>query len=689
MKKSLLLNLFILSSICAFAQTSGGPDAYGYTWKNSNHTSSPPTYAWVDITTKGNEINGLADDNVKGPFTVPAGFRFYWYPITQFWVGSNGYMSFNGANIASPFPSSIPLSGGANDWLAAHLSDLNFSGTNNPATAWWYATNDSIVLSFINVPYWVVGSPGYSGSNTFQIVVSALDSSITYNYKSMSAGVTPTPIDNAVGIENNTGALGLQSMIDNVPGNLFTIKYYYPANVTYAVKDGGINWNNNQEDGGYFVPVSNSNNLNFSTNVKNYGNQNLTSFMVTDTVYSGVSAVSNGNASISALAPGDDSTLTFSNSFKAQSAGIYKFASRIQGISGDLVAANNRKVQKIIAVNTNQAQYTLDYSDGVPDGAALSWNGGNGGIAIYVKPPVYPVKIDGSKFHIAANSTTAPVGFSAMIYDDSGPNGAPGVLLDSTYVGPSIVSTGSYNTVLASNSILLTSGGVYVVWYMGGADISLSRDMTSPISTRSFELLGNAWAQYRDRLTEDFLMGLIVSKIAVPEAKFSMDTTQKPLIKFFDLSTNNPTKWHWDFGTGNPADTSDIQHPTFTYLVNGTYSVCLTATDSLGGSTTCKPLIITNANIGLDENFFTDHPFVYPNPAGDFAFIDLPDNGNANNLSVVVYNIYGQKLNATFLPVGDDKLKLDTRNLKSGVYVFEIKMKDNNAILAKGKFTVE
>ena len=107
LKFALCLALFAWMSPSVHAQTSGGPDAYGYTWKNSSHTSNPPTYSWVDITTRGDQVTGLADDNVVGPFPLPQGFQYYWYPVSQIWIGSNGYISFNGVNMASPFPSTL------------------------------------------------------------------------------------------------------------------------------------------------------------------------------------------------------------------------------------------------------------------------------------------------------------------------------------------------------------------------------------------------------------------------------------------------------------------------------------------------------------------------------------------------------------------------------------------------------
>ena len=76
MKKNLLLlsaSIFLLNIVQA--QTSGGPDAYGYVWRDSNDPNGP-IYNWVEISTLPEAVlvNGLADDNIVGPFSMNAHF---------------------------------------------------------------------------------------------------------------------------------------------------------------------------------------------------------------------------------------------------------------------------------------------------------------------------------------------------------------------------------------------------------------------------------------------------------------------------------------------------------------------------------------------------------------------------------------------------------------------------------------
>ena len=87
------------TSVSAQIQGRGGPDLYGYTWRDS-YDSVGPLYSWVDITTTGTQVLGLADDNVIGPFAIPNEFQYYWYFPKLVWIGSNGYITFNSNNLS-------------------------------------------------------------------------------------------------------------------------------------------------------------------------------------------------------------------------------------------------------------------------------------------------------------------------------------------------------------------------------------------------------------------------------------------------------------------------------------------------------------------------------------------------------------------------------------------------------------
>lgn len=63
----------------------------------------------------------------------------------------------------------------------------------------------------------------------------------------------------------------------------------------------------------------------------------------------------------------------------------------------------------------------------------------------------------------------------------------------------------------------------------------------------------------------------------ISQAKFSADRMvgASPLtVNFTDSSSNSPQLWRWDFGDGT---TSTDQHPKYTYISDGTYSVSLAA----------------------------------------------------------------------------------------------------------------
>lgn len=78
--------------------------------------------------------------------------------------------------------------------------------------------------------------------------------------------------------------------------------------------------------------------------------------------------------------------------------------------------------------------------------------------------------------------------------------------------------------------------------------------------------------------------GNIVSQPLPVSSLASSDTglCEKQTIDFFDLSTNNPTSWHWYFPNASP-DTSSLQNPTSIYYnAYGSYDVALVACNSAG-----------------------------------------------------------------------------------------------------------
>ncbi len=66
-----------------------------------------------------------------------------------------------------------------------------------------------------------------------------------------------------------------------------------------------------------------------------------------------------------------------------------------------------------------------------------------------------------------------------------------------------------------------------------------------------------------------------------PTAAFSVssETICTGIVEFFDESTDIPQSWFWDFGDGN---TSDEQNPVHQYQEQGSYTVSLTVTNTLG-----------------------------------------------------------------------------------------------------------
>lgn len=512
--KSLFTSLLVLSSILSFSQaTSGGPDNFGYTYKSSANAAGP-NFQWFDISQTGTIITGLADDNFVGPYSI-SGFPFYSGNPTSLYIGSNGYISFAPANIASTnaqFPI-IPQTSGANHFIAPLLSDLSFAGSGNPASCYFYNQGDTICITFEKTPFWINNTSQFGGENTFQIILNKRDSSITINYKKQVGLPDPTYVNNflSIGIENSTGNDGLQYYRGiTFPADSTSIKFEFP-NIIQSITDIAVDYIDQPGNGGKFLAI----NGNFVpiASVKNNGNKNVNSSITVNTrVINPVGlTVFSAAQNIDSLQPGVDSIKSF-GTFTPNTVGKFIVRTFVSRVVGDAAVTNDTSEYLLKVVDTTQSPIFLDYTDGL-SGAGIGWAGGNGGCGVYIEPPYYPARIVAANFYITT-TRNPPSGFHSIILDDNGRQAGQGTVLDSAFIAPSIIAIGAYNRVSLTTPVVVNSGGVYLYWLMDGPNVNLGRSFNSPASRQTYEIIFGSWSQYRDRLTQDFLMNVEVTPLA-------------------------------------------------------------------------------------------------------------------------------------------------------------------------------
>ncbi|HEY7063847.1 MAG TPA: hypothetical protein VII06_20380 [Chloroflexota bacterium] len=197
---------------------SGGPDLYGYTYRDSR-LADGPAYNWLDLPSLGTRVAALdnSDDIRAGP--LPLGFDFPYYGSTfdRVYVDTNGLLAFSGPAGFSP-PGNVPLvgEGAAGGLVAAFWDNLvvmrgdrcpgappttgvyaysNGTGTNPYFAAAWVDVERSPCGEFLS------SERGYS----FEALLYA-DGRIVFQYRTLQ-GLTSSA---SVGIRSPDGTSALQ-----------------------------------------------------------------------------------------------------------------------------------------------------------------------------------------------------------------------------------------------------------------------------------------------------------------------------------------------------------------------------------------------------------------------------------------------------------------------------------------------
>ena len=612
MKKNLLLTMALLvSGGFAFSQV-GEPDEYGYTWKD-NTADGGPTQEWIDITGIGTEVTGLGDDNVVGPFDIGFEFQYYWTKPKQFYVGSNGYISFDRqvqiSSGQSPHFPNIPTAdfSGNHNFLAPLLGDLNFGGLLNPGKVYyWTNATDSLVVSFIDAPFWhdeATEPTQYAGANTFQIVMTAADSSIQFNYLKQEG--TPNasydPAQNAVvaGIENINGRIG-QEIFDVLPVPPISYKFYYPDSVTFQVIDVQPSWNHNAKNHGFFAIKGQP--MPVQTMLSNVGNTKVDAgFDIEILINESAGGTPNGplqyrsTLRIAGLDVEENRLLTQGQPFTPEKVGPLHFTS-FTDLDADLNGDNDEIETEIVVIDTvGKTSVTLSYVDDTPEGGF-----GFEGAGIVVTPPFYPVGIDSVEIALALTDNTAPGNnVQVRIYDDNGPNGSPGDILYDTLISKdTLVATNSaenpgFQMVVLDSSITIEDGSYYLsAVIISGEDpenTQIMTDLTGPFALNSFEVIGGVFGPYRSANTADIWMRSYVTIPPATTPELTADFGASALagctetdINFFSYNQDTTATLTWSF-PGGSIETSSDANPTVQWATEGEYEVKLvvaTATDT-------------------------------------------------------------------------------------------------------------
>lgn len=175
-------------------QGTGGPDAFGYTWRDSDDPAGP-LYAWFDITDVGTDA-GAGDDLSLGPFDLGFPLTYYGEIWSAVRVSTNGFLSFNSTSAPYVNPT-MPDPAVPNAVLAPFWDDLDASAGGQILT-WSDPVGDRFIVQFKDVPRYA--SPA---TETFQVVLRS-DGSIVYLYEDVSETGHCT-----VGLENAAGDDGL------------------------------------------------------------------------------------------------------------------------------------------------------------------------------------------------------------------------------------------------------------------------------------------------------------------------------------------------------------------------------------------------------------------------------------------------------------------------------------------------
>jgi len=507
----------------------GGPDTYGYSWED-NDGGGPLPYNWIDITGNGVQVIGLADDNNIGPIPIGFQFPYYWYTVDHMWIGSNGYISFSSnANFAHPF-ASIPATTLPNDLVAVLTGDLDFT---RPGALCYYYTNhaDTFIVSWIDVPQFSNDHSQDDSTHTFQLILSAADSSLKFQYGENHGNFAEGGnLADVIGIEDEVGRVGLEYLEENLPSNHMwhnglALRFHPVPDPNFVFHDFGVVDGFQEGSGAPYVHVDSS--FIPRAHYKNFGTRAEDNLRVRCLIRRGSASVYDVSDTIPHLEPSEQLWLDFPSAFTPDRDTVYRVTFSAT-LTGDQNSANN---SRILELDSYELPQDIRYDDNGAE-TGRSWNGDFSGFGVEFQVPE-PVTIDIASFNV--NTVTASGPAYVWIMPDSA--GRPDV-----------------NHILAGDTITVTTAGwqninfgwanlqfganakfYLVALHAFQTTFDFAMDQSPPLAYRGWEYTGGM-APDRDRGVSDIMFKV--------HADVGTGVSEEITPKSFSLSQNYPNPFN-------------------------------------------------------------------------------------------------------------------------------------------------
>lgn len=528
---------------------SGGPDDYGYIWLDNEEFALG--FAWTEISQSGTEITGLEDENIVGPFPIGFDFPFYGENKDEFWINSNGIVSFN--DVFVPL-NNVPIpSGNADltDFIAWFWDDLD---PGNPNTHVYFQTIDTnqLIIQFQN--YYEFPNGGHWIDAQVQIHESG---KMYVSYLYLDPGFE---IDSeTIGIQSSDPSIGLQVAHNTAYAeNLRTIMFILPSEfiedvnpssvvipegdeqtieVIYSSTDfnpghyleyleGKSNDEENLDffipnwmrvyDPGYFAGIITSNITDSPlAGVTITAAAGLTTFQTqssSDGTYS--LEVIEGTYDISFEKLGYQTHIVQDTFVAMGQVAIIDVLLTEEAYPPSWISAEviNNDTECLLEWSPPAGPYEILYDDGQAEEFVVWAFPGNEN-AVRFTPLGYPANIQGGRLNVGdgtfPNGNWLNTNFAVIVYDDDGIGGLPGTLLDSMEV--ELVNFGWIDFWGLNASI--DSGDFYLSMMQltvspDAAPIGV--DQTSPLAYRSYSRFNQSeWSlsPYQDLMIRSYVSG--------------------------------------------------------------------------------------------------------------------------------------------------------------------------------------